>query len=57
MQGLEQVGLPRPVRPDGKDEPRLEIEIEPRVRANVPEGDRANDQLAGPAVAGIVLND
>jgi hypothetical protein len=48
VQRLEQVRLSGPVGPDGQHEARLEIEVEPRVRANVPERDRADDQPAGP---------
>jgi hypothetical protein len=44
VQRLEQVRLPGPVRPHDEHEPGLEAEIEPRVRPDVPERDRGNDQ-------------
>jgi class 3 adenylate cyclase len=37
VERLQQVRLARAVRADGQDETRLEVEIEPRVRADVPE--------------------
>ena len=46
VQRLEQVRLAGAVRPDDQDEPRLEVEFEPRVRPDVAQGDRRNDQTA-----------
>jgi hypothetical protein len=46
MQALEQVRLAGPVRPNGKNDARLEVELEERVGAIVPERERPNDQPA-----------
>jgi len=48
---LEEVGLAGAVRAGDEDDPGLERELEPRIRAEVPERDRADDQagLAQPA--------
>ena len=44
VHGLEQVRLPRPVRPGHEDEPWLERELEPFVRADVAERHLGHDQ-------------
>jgi hypothetical protein len=44
VQGLEQVRLSRSVGPDGEYEPRLEVQLERRIRAEVAKRDRADDQ-------------
>src|SRR5438876_100617 len=41
---LEQVRLAGAVRPDEKHQTRLELELEPRVRPDVAQGNRANYQ-------------
>src|SRR5207237_3786026 len=46
VQRLEQVRLPRTVRPHDEHEPRLEPEVESRVRAVVAKRDRLDDQPA-----------
>jgi hypothetical protein len=46
MQRLEEVRLAGAVRTDDEHEPRLQLELELRVRADVPERDRLNDQPA-----------
>jgi hypothetical protein len=61
VQRLEQVRLPRAVRADDQDEAGLQFELEPCVRAEVPERDRADDQpvkapLAVPSVCVDRLN-
>jgi hypothetical protein len=47
MQRLEQVRLPSAVLADDEDQPRLKVEIETRVRPDVAQRDRRDDQLAG----------
>src|SRR5205085_7624346 len=44
VQRLEQVRLPRAVRPDDEHEPRLEPDLEPFVGAVVAKRDRLDDQ-------------
>jgi hypothetical protein len=46
VQRLEQVGLAGAVRTDDENESRLEIEIETRVRADVAQRDRLDDQIS-----------
>jgi hypothetical protein len=46
MQRLQQVRLAGPVLADDQNEPRPEVEVEPRVRPDVAQGDRRNDQTA-----------
>ena len=46
VQRLEQVRLPGAVRPGHEHEARLEVELEPRVGAEVPERDPRDDQPA-----------
>jgi hypothetical protein len=46
VQGLEQVRLAGPVRPRHQHDARLELELEPLVRAKVSEDELANDQAA-----------
>jgi hypothetical protein len=46
MEALEEVRLSRAVRPDRQDEPRLELELEPGVRAIVAERELLDDQAA-----------
>jgi hypothetical protein len=44
VETLEQIRLAGAVGPDGKDDPRLEIELEGRIGAVVPERERPDDQ-------------
>src|SRR4029077_8393154 len=44
MKRLEQVRLAGAVLPDDQDQTRLQREVESRVRADVPERDRTDDQ-------------
>ena len=46
VQRFEQVRLPRAVRPDSEHEPRLQVEVEARVRANVAKRDSVDDQVS-----------
>ena len=49
VQRLEQVRLAGAVRPDDEHEPRLEVEVEPGVRAEVAERDVRDDQPGRPS--------
>jgi hypothetical protein len=46
MQRLQQVRLSRAVRPDDEYETAFELEIEPRVRPDVAQRDRVDDQIS-----------
>jgi hypothetical protein len=46
VQGFEKVCLSRAVRAGDKHDPGLELDLEARVRAKVPESDVADDQPA-----------
>jgi hypothetical protein len=44
VQRLEEVRLPGSVRPDDERQPWLQLELEPRVRAEIPKRDAVDDQ-------------
>jgi hypothetical protein len=44
VERLEQIRLSGPVRADGEHEPRFETELEVRVRAELAERERLDDQ-------------
>jgi len=44
VQRLEQVRLADAVRPDRKNEPRLQLQLEPFIRAKVAQRDAGDDQ-------------
>jgi hypothetical protein len=46
MQRFEQVRLAGAVRTNDEDQPRLEVEIEPSIRADVAQRDRLDDQVS-----------